>query len=253
MHFEFLSFFLFAFIYCQYYDSDQWHLIFIRYFKRELLPKGAIDPEKFPSYFASWIQKGSDQCIYSPLQLKRYSSPHLAAGCWYLDCIRGFVVESEAELKAELDARSIAIDDSGDGSDEAEGLQDQSSAPPPKKGRGRRLRKLGATSQGSQETGAESSAPEKGAAVPSPVIVVPNPSPTPAPSSVSASAITRGLLEQRKARLLPASTSSAGTLHSTGVSIIKSSVTSLLIRNMELKDKGGHPDWVKTLEFVRKV
>ena len=209
--------------------------------------------EKFPQYFAAWIQKGSDQCIYTPLQLKRFNSPHLEAGCWYLDCIRGFVIESEAELKSELDG----------GSSPSTILETVLMRPKAsrinhlhlhrRKGGGgdceswvlspRALRRL------------VQSPPHRRRALPFHLLLLSFPirPTTPAPSSVSASAITRGLLEQRKARLLPASTSSAGTPHSTGVSIIKSSVTPLLVRNMELKDKGGHPDWVKTLEFVRKV
>ena len=168
MIYVFVFHLLLPFIQHNEYNFDLWQLNLIRYFKRELLEKGAIDLEKLPKHFAAWIQKGSDQCIYTPQQLKKFKPQHLDAGCQYLDCICGFVIESEAEVKSQLDGGSATVEDLGDSSDEAEGLQDQSLASPPKRGRGRRLRPLGSKTQGSQDTGAESSAPGKGAAVTSP-------------------------------------------------------------------------------------
>ena len=153
------------------------------------------------------------------------------------------------------DGGEVVVEDSVDGAEDDEGQQDQSSAPPPKKGRGRRLKSLRSQSEASQQTGAESSAPEEKAPEPSPGIVVTKPSPasSPAPSSISASEITRGLLEQRKAKLYPQTTSSAGASISTHVSVFNSSVDSMLRRNKRQERKGGDPDWIKTQDFIRKV
>ena len=187
--------------------------------------------------------------------MKRFKSQHLEAACWYLDCIHGFVIESEAELKSELDGGSVVIQDSRNGSHEAEGLEDQSSAPPPKRERRGRLRSLGSKSQASQDTRAESSAPGKETPYASPTTDVPKPSSTTAiaPSSISASEITRSLIQQRKAKHLPQTTSSAGTSLSTHVFVINSFVDSILQQNKKLSDKGGNPEWHKIEDFIRKV
>ena len=113
------------------------YLSFFRYFMRELIPKGAIDVQALPKYFAAWIQKGSDQCIYTAQQLKRYKQPHLHAGCWYLDCVRGFVFDSEAEVKTLHDGGVEVEEDTMQVTHDDEGHEDQSSAPPPKPKRGR--------------------------------------------------------------------------------------------------------------------
>lgn len=227
-----------------------------RYFKRELLPKGAVTVQQLPKYFPLWIQRGSDQCIYSPQQLKRYKAPHLEAGCWYLDCLRGFTVDSEADVKSLLDLRAPVVEDSNEASEEDEEHQSQSSAPRPKRGRARQLRPLGSKSQTSQDTGAESSSPGKETGNASPTVDVPMPTSTTAnaPSSIGASAITRSLIEQRKAKLYPQTTSSAGASISTHVSVFNSSVDSMLRRNKRQERKGGgDPDWIKTQDFIRKV
>lgn len=226
---------------------------FTRYFKRELVLEGAINAQQLPKYFAAWTQRGSDQCIYSPQQLKRYKAPHLEAGCWYLDCHRGFAIDSEAEVKSLHDGGAVVVEDLVDATEDDDGQQDKSSAPPPK--RGRRLKSLGSQSRASQQTHAESSVLGKGALVPYPAKVVSKPSPTSttAPSSISASEITRGLIDQRKAKLFPPTTSSAGTPHSIHVNVSSSSVDSLLVRHKELSDMGGDLVWNKTLDSIRKV
>ena len=116
------------------------YLSSIKYFKRELVPKGAIHVQDLSKYFAAWIQKGSDQCIYSAQQLKRYKAPHLEAGCWYLDCHRGFTIDSEADLKSLHDGGEVDIKDFVQGTEDNERHQDQSSAPPLKTRKERRLR-----------------------------------------------------------------------------------------------------------------
>lgn len=124
-----------------------WHKIlnlsFIRYFKRELVPKSAIGVYELPKYFAAWIQKGSDQCIYTVQQLKKYKPPFLEVRCWYLDCNRGFAIDSEAEVKSLYDGGDplvVEVEDFVQVIEDDKGHQDQSSAPPPKTRRERRLR-----------------------------------------------------------------------------------------------------------------
>ncbi len=112
----------------------------LRYFKRELVPKGAIGIQDLPQYLDAWIQKGSDQCIYTALQLKRFKAPHLEAGCWYLDCNRGFAIDSESDMKASLDAGTSLAAEVEDTIQVSKDDQDQSSAPPHTTKKGRRTR-----------------------------------------------------------------------------------------------------------------
>jgi len=168
----------------------------------------------------------------------------LLEGCWYLDCFRGFTIDSEVDIKTLHDAGEVVAEETVDATEDGGGPEDQSSAPPPKKGRARRLKSLRSHSQASQQTGAVSSALEQTTPEPSPGNVVTKPSSTssPGPSSISASEITRGLLEQRKAKLYPQTTSSAGASISTHVSVFNSSVDSMLRRNKRQERKGGDPD-----------
>ena len=237
------------------------YLSFFRYFKRELVPKGAIDVQALPKYFAAWIQKGSDQCIYTAQQLKRYKQPHLHAGCWYLDCVRGFVFDSEAEVKTLHDGGVEVEEDTTQVIEDDEGHQDQSSAPPPKPKRGHRLRRgtdivsLGSESQASELGQTESSAPlsQTLLASQSKVVLETAPSSMTVPSSVSALEMTRGLIEQRKAKLFPTSTSSSGIPHSAHVFVSSISVETLMTSHTKLSDNGGDPRWVQILDFIRKV
>ena len=194
---------MFIFLYIVNESYNILYLSFFRYFKRELVPKGAIDVQALPKYFVAWIQKGSDQCIYTAQQLKRYKQPHLHARCWYLDCVCGFVFDSEAEVKTLHDGGVEVEEDTTQVTEDAERHHGQSSAPPPKPKRGRCLRRgtdivsLGSESQASELGQTQSSVPGSQTlfASQSKVVLKTAPSSTTVPSSVSALEITRGLIE----------------------------------------------------------
>jgi hypothetical protein len=236
----------------------------LRYFKRELVPKGAIDVQELPKYFAAWIQKGSDQCIYTALQLKRFKPPHLEAGCWYLDCIRDFVIDSEAEVKSTCDGGVqlvVGVEDSVQVIEDDDEQQDQSSAPPPKSRRGRRLRAASEAAhptqpQASEQTQAESTAhgPGQGTGAQFQVLSIPSPSPSTVPSLVSALETSKGLIERRKAKQIPTTSSSAMIPHSAEVFISNNSVESLMTSHLKnYQVNSGDPRWVEFQDFLRKV
>ena len=142
-----------------------------------------------------------------------------------------------------------------------EGHQDQSSAPPPNPKRGRRLRRgmdivsLDSESQTSELGQTESSALGSQTHLVSQSKVVPEiaPSSTTVPSSVSALEITRGLIEQRNAKLFPTSTSSDGIPHFAHVFVSSISVETLMTSHTKLSDNGGDSRRVQILDFIHKV
>jgi hypothetical protein len=75
---------------------------------KELLTEGAIDKNKLPLFFTTWVDKTSQHCMFSQGQLRMWTLPHLKAGSWYLDYGKGFCPEEEEELKNKLDAANIA-------------------------------------------------------------------------------------------------------------------------------------------------
>jgi hypothetical protein len=85
---------------------------FIRYFKRELLPLGAIEETHMPQYLSSWTNKNSPQCMYTVYLVRLWSIAHLRACCWYIDCGKAFCpVEEEDAKKAcdEADSQGAAL------------------------------------------------------------------------------------------------------------------------------------------------
>jgi hypothetical protein len=63
---------------------------FIRYFKRELLPLGAIVETQLPQYFSSWTDKNSPQRMYTVYLVRLWSIAHLKACYWYIECGKAF-------------------------------------------------------------------------------------------------------------------------------------------------------------------
>jgi hypothetical protein len=86
---------------------------FIKYFKRELLPLGAIEETHMPQYLNSWTDKNSPQCMYTVYLVRLWSIAHLKACCWYIDCGKAFCpVEEEDAKKAcdEADSQGAALE-----------------------------------------------------------------------------------------------------------------------------------------------
>ncbi len=162
----------------------------------------------------------------------------------------------------------VEVEDSVHVIEDDEGHQDQSSAPPLKTRRGRRTRaaaeaervNLGEPQptqpQASEQTQTESTAqgPEPDLASQFQVLRIPCPSASTVPSLVSALESTKGLIEQRKAKQIPTTSSSGGNPHSAEVFISNNSVESLMtshLKNYQLN--GGDPKWVEFQDFIRKV
>jgi hypothetical protein len=76
---------------------------FIKYFKRELLPLGAIEETHLPQYLSSWIDKNSSQYMYTVYLVRLWSIAHLKACCWYIDCGKAFCPVEEEDAKKACD------------------------------------------------------------------------------------------------------------------------------------------------------
>ena len=80
-----------------------------RYFKSELCGKKAIAKEDFLSFLTTWLDRSLPDCMFSPGQLKSWTSSHLMACPWYLECNFGVTPpEEEALFQALKD--SVMVD-----------------------------------------------------------------------------------------------------------------------------------------------
>ena len=80
-----------------------------RYFKSELCGKKAIAKEDFPPFLTTWLDRSSPDCMFSPGQVKSWTSSHLMACPWYLECNFGVTPpEEEALFQALKD--SVMVD-----------------------------------------------------------------------------------------------------------------------------------------------
>ena len=91
-----------------------------RYFVRHLQAKNAISAESLPLYFDTWLQKGSELCIFTAPQLKKFSEKHLESGGWYLDCSRNYTPPSELADRAKLEGGHAPLEDKDEGGHEEE-------------------------------------------------------------------------------------------------------------------------------------
>ena len=80
-----------------------------RYFKSELCGKKAIAKEDFPPILTTWLDRSSLDYMLSLNQLKSWTSCHLIACPWYLECNFGVIPpEEEALFQALKD--SVMVD-----------------------------------------------------------------------------------------------------------------------------------------------
>jgi len=63
------------------------------------LAKGAIANEDLPVFLTTWVDRSNSKCMFSPHQLRTWTSSHLAGGIWYLDCAASFTPIFETELR----------------------------------------------------------------------------------------------------------------------------------------------------------
>ncbi len=175
-------------------------------------------------------------------------------------------------MKALLDGSAPLATDLEDSSSDLvqvlEDDQDQSSTPPQQTRRGRRTRAVLAAEranagepqpsqeQPSEQTHMESTAqgPEGELVSPFRVPPLPCPSASTLPSTVSALETSKNLVQQRKAKQIPATSSSVGPTQPTEVYLCNTSVDVLMsatAKNTPL----DRPDplWVQMHDFLRKV
>ena len=75
-----------------------------RYFKYELLAKGAITKDDLPIFLSAWLDRSSSLCMFSHNQQHTWSTSHLTGGGWYLDCVPSFTPPFESELRKSREA-----------------------------------------------------------------------------------------------------------------------------------------------------
>jgi hypothetical protein len=57
-----------------------------RYFTQELFPKRGIAKEDLLPFLQTWLDRTSTDCMFSPSQLRTWTSAHLRGVAWYLEC-----------------------------------------------------------------------------------------------------------------------------------------------------------------------
>ena len=92
-----------------------------RYFKYELLAKGAISKEDLPVFLTTWLDRSNSACMFSALQQRTWTTSHLTGGAWYLDCAPSFTPSFETELKKSREA----VGESGIEMVDLQGIEDE--------------------------------------------------------------------------------------------------------------------------------
>jgi hypothetical protein len=75
-----------------------------RYFTQELFPKRGIAKEDLPPFLQTWLDRTSTDCMFSPLQIRTWTSAHLRGVAWYLECGPQHVPTLEKEQFNSLEA-----------------------------------------------------------------------------------------------------------------------------------------------------
>ena len=91
-----------TFLPCSYSSIMDIAFLFGRYFKLELEAKGAIEKD-LPPFLSNFLDRTSANCMYTPKQLRTYTTAHLSGGGWYIDCAIAYTHPSEVQLRLSLD------------------------------------------------------------------------------------------------------------------------------------------------------
>jgi hypothetical protein len=75
-----------------------------RYFTQELFPKRGIAKEDLPPFLQTWLDRSSSDFMFSPGQLKTWTTAHLRGVAWYLECGPQHVLELEVDKFKSLEA-----------------------------------------------------------------------------------------------------------------------------------------------------
>ena len=92
-----------------------------KYFKYELLAKGAITKEDLPIFLSAWLDRSNTTCMFSAHQQRTWSTSHLTGGGWYLDCSPSFTPPFESELRKSREA----VGESGVDMVDLQGIEDE--------------------------------------------------------------------------------------------------------------------------------
>ena len=92
-----------------------------KYFKYELLAKGAITKEDLPIFLSTWLDRTNTTCMFSAHQQRTWSTSHLTGGGWYLDCSPSFTPPFESELRKSREA----LGESGVDMVDLQGIEDE--------------------------------------------------------------------------------------------------------------------------------
>lgn len=68
------------------------------------MAKNAISKEDLPVFLSAWVDRSNAACMFSALQQRTWTTSHLTAGAWYLDCISSFTPSFESELRKSREA-----------------------------------------------------------------------------------------------------------------------------------------------------
>ncbi len=102
-------------------NSNFYLCVFYRFFKYELLAKGAITKDDLPIFLSAWLDRSNSLCMFSPKQLRTWSTSHLTGGGWYLDCAPSFTPPFESELRKSREA----VAESGVEMIDLQGIEDE--------------------------------------------------------------------------------------------------------------------------------
>jgi hypothetical protein len=91
-----------------------------RYFTQELFPKHGIAKEDLPPFLQTWLDCASTDCMFSPSQLRTWTSANLCGVAWYLECGPQHVPTLEREQFNSLEAVGgvVAEDEASAGLDD---------------------------------------------------------------------------------------------------------------------------------------
>jgi hypothetical protein len=64
--------------------------------------KNVLPPSSLLAFLFDWIDVHSNLCVYTTMQVAKFSPSHLKECGWYLDCSCAFIPDEEEALYASL-------------------------------------------------------------------------------------------------------------------------------------------------------
>lgn len=88
--------------------------VVLRYFWRELVLKGALEPNQLPIRLQKWTDTSNSECIFTDSQRRRFSRHHLLQCPWYLELNDVDPTPGEeVQHRARCEAMTISSEDDG--------------------------------------------------------------------------------------------------------------------------------------------